>query len=195
MTQAASSRGLKTAVALAAVGLAAWMWSRWIGWPEPPAGPSRGVDAPARATATVTARVRVPTPPVAEPRGAGEAIATPTTASSATRPTVVPFDFATMGSAGRREGKKEERFVTNQWFTEDDLRHPDRYFELAERMPELNRPEERRDTLEFFLAYRQKLNDDLAAAGDDPSKRAEIQTVIDRYDAAIARLRPLIEEK
>jgi len=85
-----------------------------------------------------------------------------------------------------------ERFPTKPWFTEEDLRHPERYFALAERMPELNRPEERHDTLEFFLAYRKKLAHDLERAGDT-DQRQEIMATIDRYDAAIARLRALID--
>jgi hypothetical protein len=89
--------------------------------------------------------------------------------------------------------REEDRFRTDDRFTEDDLRHPERYFDLAERVPELNRPEERRDVLAYFLAYREKLGRDLAAAGADEAKRAEILLVIERYDAAIARLRKLLD--
>jgi len=60
-------------------------------------------------------------------------------------------------------------------------------------MPELNRPEERRDTLDFFLAYRDQLKRDLDAAGEDRHQREEIQATIERYDAAIACLRKLID--
>ena len=85
-----------------------------------------------------------------------------------------------------------ERFATNEWFTHDDLQHPERYFEHATRIPELNRPEERRDTLDFFLAYREKLGRDLQDRAEDPEATRQILAAIARYDAAIARLRALI---
>jgi hypothetical protein len=86
----------------------------------------------------------------------------------------------------------QKRFRTTEWFTEEDQRHPERYFELAERMPELNRAEERRDALQFFLAYREKLRGDLDTV-KDPDEQREILAAIGRYDDAIARLRELLE--
>ena len=83
----------------------------------------------------------------------------------------------------------DDRFRTNDKFTADDLAHPERYFEAAEHLPELRRDEERGDALEFFLAYRARLERDLAVAGNDADKRAAVVAVIERYDAAIARLR------
>jgi len=93
----------------------------------------------------------------------------------------------------KRSENDEERFPTNDWFKQEDLLHPERYFEVAEHVPELNRPEERRDTLEFFLAYREKLQRDLEAVGDNSDKRQEILATIERYESAISRLRKLIE--
>lgn len=117
-------------------------------------------------------------------------------ASPQTRLTPGVFDLATLGRATEREQREQndtERFPTNDWFTQEDQRHPERYFELAERMPELNRPEERRDTLEYFRAYRDTLQRDLDAAGDDGHERQETLATIARYDHAIARLGRLIE--
>lgn len=114
--------------------------------------------------------------------------------SSAARPTPSVFDFATLTPAAEPgERKEEEQFVTNDRFTEEDLHHPERYFELAEHMPELNRPEERRDTLDFFLAYREKLERDLEVVGENRDKHQEILADIERYEGAIARLRALID--
>ena len=90
---------------------------------------------------------------------------------------------------------EEERFRTNDLFTPDDLEHPERYFERAEQVPELKRPEERRDVLAYFLAYRDKLGRDLAAAGEDQNERQRIRVLIERYDAAIARLRRDSDER
>ena len=91
------------------------------------------------------------------------------------------------------ESKDEKRFVTNEWFTREDLQHPELYFELAEQMPELKRPEERRDTLDFFLAYREKLRHDLEVLGENRDKRQEILAAIERYEGAITRLRELVD--
>lgn len=110
------------------------------------------------------------------------------------RPTPSVFDFATLATPNETaEDTDDERFATNDWFTEDDLQHPERYFELAEQMPELNRPEERRDTLEFFLAYQDKLRRDLEAARGNPDRRREILAAIARYESASARLRALLD--
>ena len=112
-------------------------------------------------------------------------------AGAATAPPV--FDLATLA---RREAPEpasdDDRFRTNDKFTADDLAHPERYFDAAERTPELQRTEERHDALEYFLAYRARLERDLAAAGGDADKRAAVVAVIARYDAAIARLQSAI---
>ena len=108
--------------------------------------------------------------------------------------TVPVFDLANIPRAPTVQPQEDaERFPTNQWFTREDQRHPERYFELAQRTPELNRPEERRRTLEYFLTFRRKLERDLEAAHDDTDERRELLATISRYDAAIARLRPLVE--
>lgn len=59
-------------------------------------------------------------------------------------------------------------------------------------MPELNRAEERHDALDFFVAYRSKLERDLATAAS-PSQRAELMEVIERYDQAIQQMRQLLQ--
>ena len=100
------------------------------------------------------------------------------------------FDLATLAQHGAPEpGIERDRFRTNDKFTVDDLAHPERYFEAAEHVPELQRDEERTDALEYFVAYRARLERDLRIAGTDARKRAEVLVVIERYDAAIARLR------
>jgi hypothetical protein len=119
------------------------------------------------------------------------AIATATPIGATARPP--SFDFAKMTPPARTPSSPDERFATSDKFTADDLAHPERYFERAERVPELNRSEERRDALDFFLAYRGKLGRDLEAARDDPDRRSEIAATIARYDAAIERMRALIE--
>ena len=119
-----------------------------------------------------------------------------TAASSRPVPTPSVFDLATLPrSSETEEGTTEKRFPTSEWFTEEDQRHPELYFELAERMPKLNRPAERRDTLAFFLAYREKLRRDLDVSGENQDKRQEILATIERYDGAIVRLRELIDSE
>jgi hypothetical protein len=135
---------------------------------------------------------------VASPRNGQERVAArpspaPSAASPQARPTPPVFDLATLPRSGEpAERTEEERFRTNQWFTDEDLQHPELYFKRAEQMPELNRPEERRDALDFFLAYREKLGRDLEAAGENRDERQRILATLARYDAAIARLRELV---
>ena len=186
MTPAAASRARKIALAVAAGLLAALALYRWLGSREPPLPVRAGTSAPpptAFETGPLGRPQPTPSPPVARP---------PDVATPRPRPSV--FDFAMMTPPARTSAHKdEEQFPTTAWFTEEDLHHPERYFALAERMPELNRPEERHDTLEFFLAYRAKLARDLDAAGVRPDERQEILATVERYDSAIARLRTLIE--
>jgi hypothetical protein len=112
--------------------------------------------------------------------------------SHAAPPTLPVFDLATIRRSNETEkGEEEERFPTNEWFTENDLQHPERYFERAAEIAELNRPEERRDTLEFFLAYREHLRHALERP-EKQGDRPQILATIERYDAAIDRLRALI---
>ena len=117
----------------------------------------------------------------------------PVQASPQTRATPPSFDLARLPPKWRQslQAADPERFPTTKWFTKEDQRHPERYFELAARMPELNRREERRKTLEYFVAYRAKLDRDLAAAGDGPD-REELLATRARYDDAITRLRGII---
>lgn len=116
------------------------------------------------------------------------------------RPAPPPvYDFGTMLPMEEEEedeaptGRLAPRGM-EEWFGAAELREPSRYFELAERMPELNRPEERQDTLEFFLAYRDKLRRDLEVLEEGDSRRDETLETLTRYDEAIERLRPLVGE-
>jgi hypothetical protein len=100
------------------------------------------------------------------------------------------FDLATVAHRAAPQPTSDgDRFRTNDRFTAEDLAHPERYFEAAARVPELQRDEERRDVLDYFLAYRAKLERDLGAAGSDAAERSAVLAVIGRYDAAIERLR------
>lgn len=176
------------ALAVATLLLLALMLSRWSRSAGPGAPLHRNDAGPPLAPAGSPAR----RPAVAYP-------ALPAFLREARRRTAMPpprppvVDLAALTPADRAAGGAEpERFATNEWFTAEDLQHPELYFEMAKQMPELNRPEERRDTLAFFLAYRDKLGRDLETAGDDPGKHTAILAVIDRYDRAISDLRERI---
>lgn len=101
-----------------------------------------------------------------------------------TRPGV--FDLATLGHPPQGEPEREP--TTNERFTPDDLAHPERYFESAARVPELNRAEERSDVLRFFESYRDRLKRELSSTLE-AERRAEIEAVLARYENAIDRLR------
>lgn len=166
--------------------------------PTPTAArPERGsesvVPSPMGASATAPERGAVPSA-TRSPTTASSPTAEPSDAPPSPRATPPVFDLANIPRAPTVQPQEDaERFATNQWFTREDQRHPERYFELAQRLPHLNRPEERRRTLEYFIAFRRKLERDLEAARDDTDERREILATISRYDAAIARLRPLVE--
>lgn len=189
MTQAGWSRSRTIQLALAAALVAALVLLRRTGTDQPP--PERhplAVPSPRPIGASTVPSPRAAREPHAPP------VVPPTEPASTSRPTPRVFDFAAMTPPRRTAAREDEdRFETNDWFTEEDLHHPERYFELAERMPELNRPEERRDTLDFFLAYREKRRRDLEAGGESPDQRQEMLASIERYDAAIARLRAIID--
>jgi hypothetical protein len=172
--------------ALLVVGLGLARWKVGL---SPAGSPLRRVDRPAPARPIESARE-------AEHRASSSA--SPVAGASLTGVPSVPGGAATIPPvsdlASAHHGAPEpsvdrDRFRTNDKFTAEDLAHPDRYFEAAERLPELRRDEERHDALEFFLAYRAQLERDLAVAGADADKRAAVLAVIERYDAAIARLR------
>ena len=179
----------KIAVMLAALLVVALGLARWTAGPSPAGSRIRQVDsvdrpAPAHPTDSAhEAERRTPGSPAPDPapRGVVAGAAPPA------------FDLATLA---RHEApapvSDDDRFRTNDKFTADDLAHPERYFEAAERTPELQRDEERHDALEYFLAYRARLERDLAVAGGDANKRAAVVAVIARYDAAIARLQSAI---
>lgn len=197
MTKAATSRGRRIAFTLGAALVMALALFRWAGTDGTP------VAAPAATPARSVTR-SPPDPlrpaaqqwPVSPPRSAGEQrspVPQPAGQPAATPPTPSIFDFAALVPPdGTPRDPQPERFGTNEWFTQEDLHHPERYFERAEHMPELNRPEERRDTLQFFLAYQEKLRRDLEAAGDNRDTQ-EIRATVERYEQAIKRLRDRIE--
>ena len=117
----------------------------------------------------------------------------PSPQAAATPPPPVDLAALPRGSAAAQPSvSDDERFPTTRWFTAEDRDHPELYFELAARKPELNRPEERRAALAYFHGYREKLDRDLAAAGGDADARRRIEATIARYDAAIARMDALI---
>jgi len=143
--------------------------------------------APAAAPIVHVERVATPAPTQPERRPSAPAPAASGAGASAAVPV---FDLATLAGRGGPEPSVErDRFRTNERFTADDLAHPERYFEATEHVPELRRDQERGDVLEYFLAYRAELERELADAGADAGKRAPVLVVIQRYDAAIARLR------
>ena len=180
--------GILVALALVALGVMRWK----IG---PPAGDSaiRHVEP----VPTVAPAPPSPPLPLAEHRASATASpasrpspsAAPSPGGDATKGPPV-FDLATVAHrAAPQPTSDDDRFRTNEGFTAEDLAHPERYFEAAARTPELQRNEERRDVLDYFLAYRAKLDRDLGAAGGDAAERSAVLAVIGRYDVAIARLR------
>jgi hypothetical protein len=191
------SRRRRVALALMAGVITAMGVYRWTATDELTRARQRPLVLPAQTAVFRNEPVRPTVRPPSLPSPAGARAASPVDRvrepSSEAKPTPSVFDFATPPRVGETESAPEERFVTNEWFTEEHLRHPEIYFEVAEQMPELNRPEERRDTLEFFLAYRDKLQRDLAVAVEQGERRREILATIERYDNAIARLRKLMD--
>jgi hypothetical protein len=189
MKSATTSYGWWTGLAvLVAFALVLYFWT---GTDEPQTkDPPLAVASPRGVTFTAT---RVDRPTIMPPATGRSSASMPTEGSSQAPPTPGIFDFAQLPRPAMTKAATEtERFTTNDRFTQDDLQHPERYFAVAEHMPELRRPEERRDTLDFFLAYRDKLRRDLEAA-QSPDQRAEILTVLERYEDAIQRLRDLID--
>lgn len=196
MRRRRSPRARKIAVIAIASLVVALGLGRWTAGPSPAGSPTRRVDSvdrPARARPTDSGheaerRASSSTSPATGPSPRGVPSAT---AGAATAPPV--FDLATLARHEAPEPTSDDdRFRTNDRFTADDLAHPERYFEAAERTPELQRDEERHDALEYFLTYRARLERDLAAAGGDADKRAAVLAVIARYDAAIARLQSAV---
>ena len=185
----AAARRYGAALALTAAALVAFFF-----WRSGEDRPRTDSTAPSPSPTRRADSTRAPTSAVAaEPTPAGPTLAGAAPAVSPTRPP--SFDFAKMTPPARTPSSPDERFETSDKFTADDLAHPERYFERAERVPELNRAEERRDALAFFVTYREKLGRDLEAARDDPDRRSEIAATIVRYDTAIERMRGLIAGK
>ena len=195
----ARSRARKTVVVLAAALVFAVAVQRFLADESPRTAPPHPAPAPAssagsdRAPLPSTARRSPPQAPARTPDGRPRAGAPPPQASAENRatPGVVDLGALARPPSPPKPEDDAERFATNAWFTHEDLRHPERYFERAEQLPELNRPEERSHTLAFFLAYRQQLERELGAA--EGGQRSETLATMQRYDAAIARLRALIQ--
>jgi len=174
--------GVLVALALVALGVMRWKSG-------PPASDS--VTRRGEPVATVA-----PLPPPEHRAPATASPAPPPSPSAAQSPGEEPttgpavFDLATVAHRTAPQPTSDaDRFRTNDRFTAEDLAHPERYFEAAARVPELQRDEERRDVLDYFLAYRAKLERDLDAAGPDAAERSAMLEMIGRYDASIARLR------
>jgi len=190
MRRRRSQRARRIGAVLAALVIVGLGLARWQGGVSPAGSAIRRVasverDAPAS-----------PPEPARQPEHRASSSASPVGPSpSGARPVAVGaaapvFDLATLARNGAPEPSPDgDRFRTNEKFTADDLAHPERYFEAAEHLPELRRDEERHDVLEYFVAYRARLERDLVAAGGDGDKRAAVRAAIARYDAAIARLR------
>src|ERR1043166_5508840 len=184
-----SPRARKIASILAALLVIGLGLVRWKGAPSVPGSPIRRVDpvdppAPARSPESAP-EVEHRVPPSASRARAPSPSGMPSVAGGAATPV---FDLATLAHPAPEPGPEGDRFRTDERFTADDLAHPERYFEAAEHLPELRRDEEQHDALEFCLAYRARLERDLGVAGADPNRRAAVLAVIERYDAAIARL-------
>lgn len=181
--------GVLAALVVVALGVVRWKSDPPpAGSAIPPVVPVLDASSPARPSKPArVAEDRVASPASPAPRPAPSNAPAPE-GGPPTGPAV--FDLATLAHhAAPQPSSDRDRFRTNERFTADDLAHPERYFEAAARVPELQRDEERRDALEYFLAYRAQLERDLGAAGRDARKRAAVLAVIARYDAAIARLR------
>jgi hypothetical protein len=194
MTDTERPRWPRIALAVAVPLLAALALSRWTTTEKEV---RRADRSPVPATDRRSHSRTTPALPAATtPRAAASEVlhaeAVPTGSSRTSQPTPGIFDFASITPRQQAAPTShEERFVTNERFTQQDLEHPERYFEAAAHAPALNKPEARRDTLEFFLAYRAKLEGDLDVPAN-AARRTEIVAVIDRYDDAIERLRALM---
>jgi hypothetical protein len=175
--------------------IAALVLSRWTGAKRPAVPAPDALPARRATDVRNAARPALHTPPNPAPRVGAEGPSPGATPRlPAAKPTPAVFDLATITPAeNSRADEAEERFRTNEWFTKEDLRHPELFFQLAEQMPELNRPEERLETLEYFLAYREQLERELEASPENSDERQEILATIGRYDDAIERLRALLD--
>ena len=105
------------------------------------------------------------------------------------------FDFGTANLPRAPENPEPARIEPNEYLDEEDLRHPEIFFELAEQIPEYNTLETQLDVHRFFKQYRDQLDGDLAALirqGGDPETIAETRAAITRYDDAIEKMEDLI---
>jgi len=109
-------------------------------------------------------------------------------------PTPGVFDLASIPrSKGAPTRNTNEEMLADSWLTASDLEHPEVYFELAARIPHMNRLDQRQATLDFFHAYRDRLQREHDALPADADKRRTIAATIERYDVAIHRLRQIID--
>ncbi len=107
-------------------------------------------------------------------------------------------DFGKMKFPEEPPPTEPERIEPNEFLDDEDLRHPEIFFEMAKSVPEYNRLEERRDVLDFFERYQEQLKGDLKKqleAGASTEEILEIRTAIGRYDEAIKKMRDLVREQ
>jgi hypothetical protein len=198
---AGTPRGRNAVLALAAALVVVFGVARWRATEQAPVVPAAPLPTPLPSVnapeerATGTARPLSVVPSATSAPDVTTTAAPRAEGSPSSRPTPPVFDLGRLprSQPSARGANDEDRFPTTDWFTQEDQRHPERYFELAARMPELNRPEERRHTLQYFEAYRAKLQRDLEAAREDTGARQDLLATAERYDRAISRLRKLIE--
>jgi hypothetical protein len=183
MAQGGEPRKWRITLALGTALITALALYRWTGTDRPPLPVRPSPAAPSAAATVIWSDMRRAT---VRPRwlsllrNGRENTAPP-------QPKGSVFDLATLTPPnGAGKNTDTERFPTNDWFTDEDLQHPELYFEMAKQMPELNRSEERQDTLAFFLAYRS--SDIWIPRATTRASVPGSLAAIDRYDHAIAEL-------
>ena len=111
-----------------------------------------------------------------------------------TPPPVV--DLGTAVLPADEDGNSPPRIEPNEFLDEEDLRHPEIFFEIAEMQPEYATLEVRLDVHRFFQDYRAQLTVDLQLLRQqnaDPERIRELAAAVARYDDAIERMEVLIE--
>lgn len=107
-------------------------------------------------------------------------------------------DFGTTQFPTAPENAEPAPIQPNEYLDEEDLRHPEIYFEVAQHYPDMNNLSERRATLRFFQAYQEQLRrkaDEQIGSGEDAKTVAETHAAVKRYDEAINQLRGLIDQQ
>lgn len=136
---------------------------------------------------------------LAEHGTADENAQTPETADSPQRGTPPPvFDFGTAELPRADPNAPLPRIEPNEFLDEEDLRHPEIFFEMAQHKPEYSRLEVRLDVHRFFTRYRRQLRGDLNRLherGGDPDEISAVRAAIGRYDDAIEKMEALIAKQ